>query len=179
MEIEGLNSDGLKDLARGALLEALGGPPLIISQAEKLMLSSNVGVFVTIKVKDELRGCIGRLDNDTPLWKKIPSLACAAAFEDNRFEPLSSFEIGDLTIEITILDEPVRVNKIEEIEIGRDGLIIEKDDKRGLLLPQVAEENGWSREEFVSHTCIKAGLEADAWKQEGAAISRFVGIVYK
>jgi AmmeMemoRadiSam system protein A len=112
------------------------------------------------------------------LWQKIPELAKAAAFEDNRFKPLDEEEMPNLSIEVTILGEPVEVKNINEIVIGRDGLIIEKGYNRGLLLPQVAVEYSWGVETFLEHTCIKAGLPPDEWKRGGAKIYKFEGIVF-
>jgi len=116
--------------------------------------------------------------SEAPLWCKIPELAKAAAFEDNRFMPLAEEEMPFLSVEITILGDPVPVKNLGEIVIGRDGLIVEKGYHRGLLLPQVAEEYNWDVETFLQHTCLKAGLPPDEWRKGGVTIYKFEGVVF-
>ena len=178
MDIGSLNGEQLKSLAKRSLHDAFGGLPLAVTEAEKKDFALTNGVFVTLKVNDELRGCIGRLDHSAPLWRKIPELARAAAFQDNRFMPLAEDEMSCLSIEITILGDPVPVKSLGEIVIGRDGLIVEKGSRHGLLLPQVAEEYGWDVETFLSHTCVKAGLPPDEWRKEGVKTYKFEGVVF-
>ncbi len=177
MDIGAINGEGLKAIARRSLEDAFHGRDTDVSDEEKLEFDRKYGVFVTLKVNENLRGCIGRLDHEWPVWRKVPELARAAAFEDNRFEPLSPNEMEKLDIEVTLLDEPVDVNDLSEVVIGRDGLIVEKGYRRGLLLPQVATEYGWNVEEFLSHTCLKAGLDANEWKRGGVRIYRFEGVI--
>jgi len=178
MDIDSLNGEQLKSLAKRSLEEAFCGPPLDVTEAEKKELALTNGVFVTLKVDNELHGCIGRLDHSAPLWRKIPELAKAAAFEDNRFMPLTKEEMPSLSVEITILGDPVPVKSLDEIAIGRDGLIVEKGYCRGLLLPQVAQEYGWDVETFLRHTCLKAGLPPDAWGKGGVKLYKFEGVVF-
>lgn len=178
MDVGSLNGDGLKELGFRSLAEAFGGPVFKVTEAEKSEFAQNFGAFVTLKVKGELRGCIGRLDHTAPLWQKIPELAKASAFEDNRFPPLRKDEMPDISLEVTVLGEPVEVKDVGEIVIGRDGLIIEKGFNRGLLLPQVATEHGWDVATFMEHTSLKAGLPPDEWKRGGVKIFRFEGVVF-
>jgi AmmeMemoRadiSam system protein A len=130
------------------------------------------GVFVSLHRQGRLRGWIGTLDATVDLEEAVGEAAVAACSSDPRFAPLSATELTDLEIEISILGVIERVTDVETIEVGRHGLIVEVGQRRGVLLPQVAIEWSWTREEFLARTCEKAGLHRDAWKA-GATISRF------
>jgi AmmeMemoRadiSam system protein A len=136
-------------------------------------LSQRGGAFVTIREEGELRGCIGYIESPLPLWRVVKEVAEKAAFEDPRFHPLEPDEFEQMTIEISVLTAPQRMKTPDEIVIGEHGLIIEFDGRRGLLLPQVATEYGWDREEFLQHVCRKAGLAPGAWRAPGATIYLF------
>lgn len=140
-------------------------------------LALRCGVFVSIHSGDDLRGCLGRLTSDAPLGNTIAHLGGAVADSDPRFAAVTAEELPSLQIEISVLTIERPIAAIEEIEIGRHGLIVERGPARGLLLPQVATEHGWDRETFLDHTCIKAGLPADAW-QRGARILVFEAQVF-
>ncbi len=155
---------GLTDL--GSDLPA--GSPLLQPQA----------VFVTLFKGENLRGCIGHLRPDLPVWESVSRMACEAAFHDPRFDEVRMEELPLISIEISILTEPVVVKSIEEIVPGRHGLIIEGKGRRGLLLPQVAEKRGWDVKTFLEQTCWKAGLNKDAWKEKDVRISRFEAYVF-
>ena len=135
------------------------------------------GAFVSIHCRGDLRGCLGRLTLDGPLGQTIIHLAGVVADSDPRFDPVSAGELGDLDIEISVLTLEREITSIDEIEVGRHGLIVEAGDRRGLLLPQVATEQAWDRETFLEHTCVKAGLPRDAW-QKGARILIFEAQVF-
>jgi uncharacterized protein len=143
------------------------------------------GAFVTIHTFPEhnLRGCIGIPLPVMPLKDAIVEGAKSAT-RDPRFSPLEENELDNIIIEVTILTKPeiIRVNKPEDylsnIEIGRDGLIVEQGFFKGLLLPQVPIEQGWGKEEFLSHTCIKAGLMPDSWKNKDLNVSKFSGQIF-
>jgi len=143
------------------------------------------GAFVTIHTypDHDLRGCIGIPLPVMPLKEAITEGAKSAT-RDPRFPPLSENELGNIIIEVTILTKPelIKVNDpkeyLTEIEIGRDGLIVEQSYFKGLLLPQVPVEQRWDKEEFLSHTCLKAGLMPDAWFDEKTKISKFSGQVF-
>ena len=143
------------------------------------------GVFVTINTypTHNLRGCIGIPEPIMPLKNAIKEAAVSAT-HDPRFPPLKENELENIVIEVTILTKPqlVKVNKpqeyLEKIKIGRDGLIAEQGFYRGLLLPQVPVEQGWDVEEFLSHTCWKAGLPFDAWFDENTKIYKFEGQIF-
>jgi hypothetical protein len=136
------------------------------------------GVFVTLKKRGELRGCIGYLTGLKPLLQAVLDNSYNAAFKDPRFGPVTAEEFSQITIEISVLTEPVPVKSIEEIQVGRDGLIMERGPYRGLLLPQVAVEQGWDRKTFLDHTCLKAGLPPGAWKDGETKILRFQAIIF-
>ena len=135
------------------------------------------GVFVTLKKYGNLRGCIGFIRSYLPLYQAVMRATIYAAFADPRFSPLKKEELKDISIEISILEPPVPVNKIDEIKVGRDGLIIKKGSYQGLLLPQVATEFHLDRIKFLELTCRKAGLPPSCWK-EGALIFRFSADVF-
>lgn len=135
------------------------------------------GAFVTIHHRGDLRGCLGRIDVDAPLAETVAHLAAVVSDSDPRFEPVSSHELPDLALEISVLTPEREVPSIEEIEIGRHGLIIEQGHRRGLLLPQVATEHGWDRTTFLDHACRKALLPPDAWRH-GAKILIFEAEVF-
>ncbi|UCE42223.1 MAG: AmmeMemoRadiSam system protein A [Candidatus Aminicenantes bacterium] len=124
------------------------------------------GAFVTLKVKDQLRGCIGYPTPHKPLFETIIDVAVSAATKDFRFPSLEQKELNDTKIEISVLSQPKLIKDIAEIEVGKHGIIITKGPHKGLLLPQVPIEWGWDRETFLSHGCMKAGIEEDAWKKD-------------
>jgi AmmeMemoRadiSam system protein A len=135
------------------------------------------GAFVTLKVNDELRGCIGYPLPVKPLAETVAEMAVAAASQDFRFDPLTAEELPRTRIEISVLSLPEPVENPADVEVGRDGLIISKGYCRGLLLPQVPVEQQWDRETFLSHCCLKAGLGPDEWKK-GAKIEAFTAQVF-
>ena len=128
------------------------------------VLDEPLGAFVSIHKEHELRGCLGRLDVDAPLAETVADLAAAVSDSDPRFQPVSPAELPDLDVEISVLTPEREITSIDEIEVGRHGLIVERGYRRGLLLPQVASERGWDVETFLAHTCLKAGLPEDAWR---------------
>ncbi len=135
------------------------------------------GVFVTLKKRDELRGCIGFIRADKPLYRAVMEAAFNAAFNDPRFPRLEKGELEQVSIEISVLTPPAPVGSPDDVVVGRDGLIVEQGRHRGLLLPQVPVEWGWSREEFLVNTCRKAGLPDYSWKH-GAKIYAFQAEIF-
>jgi AmmeMemoRadiSam system protein A len=131
------------------------------------------GAFVTLHLQGRLRGCIGYIQSHQPVAEVVEEVARKAALQDPRFPPVTRGEVSQLHIEISLLGPIVQVRAPEEIEVGRDGLMLELGSRRGLLLPQVATEHGWGREEFLENTAWKAGLPRDAWKDPKAHIHRF------
>lgn len=151
----------------------------------KGVFSEKQGAFVTIHTfpEHDLRGCIG-IPLPVMSLKEAISEGAKSATHDPRFPPLGENELNNIIIEVTILTPPmiIEVDKPEEylssIEIGRDGLIVEQGFYKGLLLPQVPIEQGWDKEEFLSHTCMKAGLLPDAWFDKSTKVSKFSGQVF-
>ncbi len=135
------------------------------------------GVFVTLKRKGGLRGCIGHMAGDTPLALNVARTALDSAFRDGRFRPLGLDELKGLTVEISALTPMKRVDGPGAVVVGRDGVLIEKGGRRAVFLPQVAPEQGWTREEMLEHLCLKAGLDADAWRR-GATFYTFRAEVF-
>lgn len=140
-------------------------------------LALHCGAFVSIHSGEDLRGCLGRLSSDLPLGRTLIHLGAAVADSDPRFPPVTPSELPLLHLEISLLTPERAITAIEEIEIGRHGLIVEHGHARGLLLPQVATDHQWDRVTFLEHTCIKAGLPGDAWKH-GARIHIFEAHVF-
>jgi AmmeMemoRadiSam system protein A len=134
------------------------------------------GAFTSLHLHGELRGCVGYVLPTFPVYRAVAETARAAAFDDNRFAPVTKEEAPQLEIELSILSPATPVSA-EEIEIGRHGLLITWHGRRGLLLPQVPVERGWDRITFLEQTCRKAGLPADAW-QKGAVIEAFTAEVF-
>ena len=182
------DSDGvfLVKTARMAVTEFLSnGKRMKLESEREKKFSFNSGVFVTLNIADGLRGCIGFPMPDKKLSHGIIDAAIAAATEDPRFSPVKINELNNIVFEVTVLTPPVEITVtdpmeyLEKIKVGRDGLIIRNSFSSGLLLPQVPVEYGWNVEEFLQHTCEKAGLEKDTWKNEKVKIEKFEGIVYK
>ena len=135
------------------------------------------GVFVTVHVDGELRGCLGTLDAREPVADAVARLASDVIHLDPRFPPVRADELPRLDVEISALSPTHDVTGPADIVVGRDGLIVEQGHRRGLLLPQVAVEHGWDAVTFLRHACLKAGLPPDAWTT-GAAVSRFEAEVF-
>jgi len=131
------------------------------------------GVFVTLKKGGELRGCIGRMDFQRPLWMNALTAAVASALEDPRFPPVHPKELDEITIEISILNPPEILPRPELFDVTRHGIIIEKGWRHGLFLPKVAGEQGWDATKTLEMVCWKAGLPSDAWHDPAARLQVF------
>lgn len=152
----------------------LSGPPA--PPTEKLR--EELGAFVTLKLGGHLRGCIGNVQGAGELFRTIWDMAQNAAFKDPRFPPLSEHEFDAIDYEISILS-PIQVcPDPQQVEIGRHGLIMSRDGRSGLLLPQVPVEWQWDRETFLAQTCAKAGLPKDAWQDSATTILWFEAVVF-
>ena len=145
--------------------------------ADKNLLQKR-GAFVTLHKRGQLRGCIGYVLPYKPLHQTVGEMAVAAAIEDPRFPRVTLNEIGEIDIEISALSTLKKIESIEEIEVDKHGLYMKRGGFSGLLLPQVATEYGWNREEFLEHTCQKAGLPRDSWKNEKTEIFIFSAQVF-
>ena len=135
------------------------------------------GAFVTLKRDHELRGCIGTFTTEKSLYETVVDIAIGAATKDPRFQPLDLDELDNVSIDISVLSELNLIDDVSEIEIGKHGIFIMKGPYKGVLLPQVATENMWDRNTFLEHTCVKAGLQPDAWK-EGCEIYIFSAEIF-
>src|ERR1051326_2799666 len=136
------------------------------------------GAFVTLRIENILRGCIGYVDPVKPLRETVRLASAKAALEDTRFSPILPEELPDVWIELSVLLPMERITGIEEIEIGRHGVVVDSGRLRGLLLPQVAVEYGWSRGRFVGGTARKAGLSFNAWNERGVTVSVFTAEIF-
>ena len=138
-----------------------------------------LAAFVTWRRKDDgsLRGCIGHVEPQYAVERAVAHSALAAALEDPRFPAVTREEVDDLTLEISLL-EPPRAIAPTDVEPGRHGLIVSRRGRRGLLLPQVAPEQGWDREELLAHTCLKAGLPEGAWQESDVELLGFTATVF-
>jgi len=165
-------------IARATLREYLASGRIPPGKPHKESLLQPAGAFVTLHRGDDLRGCIGTTQEATPLYKTIQEMAVASATRDPRFPQVDADELGDLTIEISVLGNYRAVGSVDEIEVGTHGLSIEYAGRRGLLLPQVASENDWDAATFVTHVCRKAGLPDDAFAQPGARMESFTAQVF-
>ena len=165
------------ELARESVVARVTGVAQPDREAVPLPIAS--GAFVTIKSGGQLRGCLGTLECRRGLATEVTRCAGDAAVDDPRFSPVRPEELSALAIEVSILGplEPIDPLEPGAIVIGRHGLVVERGRRRGLLLPQVATEWQWTRDQFLSQTCIKAGLPPDAW-QHGATVYRFDAEVF-
>jgi len=187
-DIQLSDSDGvfLVKTARMAVTEFLSnGKRMKLESEYEGKFSFNSGVFVTLNNPDGLRGCIGFPMPEKKLSHAIIDGAIAAATEDPRFPSVKTNELNNIVFEVTVLTPPIEIDVydpmeyLEKIKVGRDGLIIRHSFSSGLLLPQVPVEYGWNTEEFLQHTCEKAGLARDTWKNESVKIEKFEGIIFK
>ena len=165
------------DLARGAVVEQVTGER--VAAVAGCALPDASGVFVTLKSRGVLRGCLGTLESRDGLAPDVVRCAADAASADPRFDAVSAGELPEISIEVSVLGPLEEVDPLDAsaIVIGRHGLVVERGRHRGLLLPQVATEWDWTREQFLRQTCLKAGLDAEAW-QQGARVYRFEAEVF-
>jgi MEMO1 family protein len=142
-------------------------------------LNETEGAFVTIRKHGALRGCIGNIVGQEPLYKTVRDMAVAAASQDPRFTPLTVAELKDIDVEVSVLSKPRRVKDASEIQLGKHGVIVSAGGHQGVFLPQVADETGWSKEEFLSQLCSqKAGLPPNAWKDPNTTLYVFTADVF-
>jgi len=185
-ELSDTDGESLVKTARAVVSEYLkNNNRLKLDENFESNYSFNSGVFVTLNNPTGLRGCIGFPLPDKKLFNALKDASIAAATEDPRFSPVRIDELDEITFEVTVLTPPEEItveNPLEypsQIKVGRDGLIVKHSFYSGLLLPQVPIEYGWTEEEFLEHTCEKAGIPKDYWKKKETKILKFKGIVFK
>ena len=167
-------------LARTSIESTLEGrAPEVRSDDYDEDLRRPAGAFVTLRTKrGDLRGCIGSIRAMEPLYRAVATSAVSAAFRDPRFFPVRKEEMTQLDLEISVMGPIEPVSDVNEIEVGRDGLIISRGRFAGLLLPQVAAEYGWDRQTFLDQTCMKAGLPPGAWRAQETRVEKFSAEVF-
>jgi uncharacterized protein len=168
------SADGaaLLGIARAAIREKLG-----VGRAPALPaagpLAEPRGAFVTLTRRGELRGCVGTFTPTGSLAETVRRMAVAAASDDPRFPPVTADEVDDLDVHVSVLEPRRRMRDVSELQVGRDGVLVQLGWHRGALLPRVAVEEGWDPETFLGRTCLKAGLPPDAWHDPAALVELF------
>jgi uncharacterized protein len=168
----------LLTIARQAIESAVRTGQVQVEPREEKSLNQRKGCFVTIRNTGKLRGCIGNFQSELPLFKEVAEIAAASATKDPRFYPMKEDDLTNYSLEISVLSPLQKIEDISEIEIGRHGIYLEKSYYRGVLLPQVATEQGWDRATFLKQTCVKAGLPTEAWQDDDAEIYIFSAQVF-
>ncbi len=168
----------LLDVARKTIVNAVNGKNPPDFDIDDPVLNIKCGAFVTIHISGNLRGCIGNIVAQTPLWKTVRKMAVESAMHDPRFPPVSPSELKNIDIEISVLSPFEKISDTGEIEVGKHGIFIKYGYYQGLLLPQVATDYGWDRIQFLEQTCNKAGLNRDCYKEKNCEIYVFSATVF-
>ncbi len=169
----------LINIARQSIINAVNGRKAPDYKIKDEILNKACGAFVTLHDNNgNLRGCIGNIISERPLWETVRNMAIESALRDPRFPPVSPPEIDGINIEISVLSPLKKIKNIQEIEVGKHGIFIKKGFYQGLLLPQVASEYGWNRNQFLEQTCYKAGLPSGCYKQDDCEIFIFSALVF-
>lgn len=168
----------LLKIARETIVNTVLGSAISTYDIDDPLLNTECGAFVTIHYHGNLKGCIGNIIARTPLWKTVMNMAKEASTGDPRFPPVSAKELDDIDIEISALSPLWKINDIEEIKIGKHGILIKRGFYQGLLLPQVATESNFDRKSFLEHTCLKAGLDLNCYKDIDCEIYIFSATVF-
>jgi AmmeMemoRadiSam system protein B/AmmeMemoRadiSam system protein A len=176
-EVSEAEGRALLAFARETIRRYLATETVPLARGFSPTLNRKQGVFVTLTEHGELRGCIGHTIADLPLGQAVGAMALQAALNDRRFTPLRPDELDDLDIEVSLLTPFAAISGPEKIVLGRDGVLLKKDGRSAIFLPEVAVEQGWTRDEVLRHLCLKAGLPADAWRS-GAELSTFQSRVF-
>lgn len=172
----------LLEIARKAMTAAVERKPSVGNLPEDKELHEPGGAFVTLQIVTahgglRLRGCIGQLPGRDPLIEVVAHCAGLAALEDPRFPPVAPEELADIQIEISVLSLPQDIGP-QDIVPGKHGLLVSRGWERGVLLPQVATQFGWSGVRFLEETCVKAGFEQHAWKDPATRVQAFTAEVF-
>jgi AmmeMemoRadiSam system protein A len=173
--------ESLLEIARRSIESAVRGDHSAASEpgSPAIALREPAAAFVTIHELGDLRGCIGLLRFDVPLWQNVRDAAAAAALDDPRFLPISESELPDLLVEVSVLEPPVPLADAADFVAGRDGIVVERGGHRALLLPQVAVEMAWSAQQMLEAVCRKAHLPGDAWRDPETRLSVFRSICFR
>lgn len=166
-------------IARVTLTEYLTCGRIPPGRPHRAALVASAAVFVTLRRRGELRGCIGTVDDSTPIYQAVQEMTVAAATRDPRFPAVSEAELSDVDLEVSVLGPRERFRDPSELEVGRHGVAISAFGRRGLLLPKVALEAGWDAGTLLLAVCRKAGLPDDAWREPTAVLERFVAQVFE
>jgi AmmeMemoRadiSam system protein A len=177
-ELNTHEKQALLAIARQAVIHGVQTGQEYVEPREEKVLNQRNGCFVTIRQNGQLRGCIGNFQSELPLFKEVAQMAQASASKDPRFYPLKEVDLDNFSLEISVLSPLQKIEDIEEIEVGKHGIYIEKSFYRGVLLPQVATEHHWDSKTFLKQTCVKAGLPTDAWEANDADIYVFSAQVF-
>ena len=176
--LDGAEKQTLLKIARDSIEASVSGKKYHPSVPKNSKLLKPSGAFVTLREKGELRGCIGYIEARVPLFETVAQTASKAAMCDPRFEAVGKDELRDIEVEISVLSPLRKIISTDEIILGKHGLLIERGYYHGLLLPQVATENNWNKEQFLEYTCMKAGIGTDCYKQSGTNIYIFEAEVF-
>jgi len=168
----------LLEIARKTILENIMKGKIDKESATTEGLGRPCGAFVSLHKLGQLRGCIGTFKSPRPLVNTVQEMSISSSRQDPRFPPVQEEEMQDIDIEISVLSPLREIRDVNEIEVGKHGIYITKGFSSGVLLPQVATEYGWGRETFLEHTCMKAGLPPETWKEEGVKIEIFEAQVF-
>ena len=179
-------SDGiiLVDIARKSISSVFLGNDVVIEDSVKKKFSMPCGVFITIRKYGKLRGCIGYARSTKPLYETVIKAAKSAAFQDTRFLPLNKDEFDKVELEVSLLTEPVMMNQndpyslLEDIKVGKDGILIKSSNFSGLFLPQAAANSSWSSEDLLKYACNKFGLTETAWQNSDSKLYKFRAQVF-
>ena len=175
------DAKALVGIGRKAVQSRFEGRDFIPDRWIKERFREKRGVFTTLILQEDgsLRGCVGIPYPEFPLWEAVVRSSVSAWFKDPRFPVMDRSYLDRVLWELSLLTPPMRVGGVEDIKIGEHGLLVECCGRRGLLLPKVASERGWSAEEFLKAVCLKAGLHPDCWKDKKAKIYTFRAEVYR
>ena len=169
----------LLEIARNSIEVYLKSGKKLELHEDDPLLMKEMGAFVTLNKRKELRGCIGNLIGKSPLYLTVRDMAVEAAISDPRFPPVTLGELKDIDIEISVLSPMQKIDNPDKIRLGIDGVLVRKGFRSGVFLPQVATETGWNKDEFLSNLCShKAGLASDAWKDKDTEILIFTAEVF-
>jgi AmmeMemoRadiSam system protein A len=164
--------------ARQVVMAHAGGARRLPEPPSDEGLDRLAGAFVSLHRRGRLRGCIGTFSADRPLGEVVREMAVAASSDDPRFAPVKPEEVGELEVEVSVLTPRRIIKDVNEIRVGEHGLVVSRGGWRGVLLPQVATNFGWDRQTFLEETCLKAGLERDAWQDPRTVLEVFSAQVF-